>query len=769
MFSKIKTFLGNSTVLKHWLLSYLLVLVIPIGGFIVISFTARAIITDEITKSHSETLATIQTSIDGQLRQLQQIASSLLLDQRFRDVLHRGNTWPEIIESQTDLIELLFNYYNTISGIDVLVYILELDYVITPVTAQGSQLLSQSIEFLGHAINEHEWRMLLSDIDNFGRFFPSQYLSYRRFGEDALVFYANFGLLSGFRNYHITNVFVSLQHSTIDSIFEVSEDITLLILDSYGDIVMHFGTWDEYADNFNVIWADTTYMHSNVVKIDDISYIFTTRESTVGNFEYVMLMPYGFYWRSYHNIVFIATVYMVVSLLVGLITALFLIKSNYNPVRSVLSHFRSDDGKISGNEFEIIRAHLVMLDESRSSMESSLGTQQKLLRENYLHSMLIDGKCYLSDDDILETLSLDLESKIFQMICVFAINTKDSLLTFVEGKSDKARRMSLAFLVGNVLDELLENKFEYLSAETDSAIAFAFLCDKNELADFESVFESVSNKLCEVFIEHFGLELNLVWGYPVENMDELYFVYRSILAEHANQRTTPEIRVVRTTQLEEHMRRFAPAFDEYSSLLCEAVQHKVTLDATNILDMLFMELDADGEPFPYVRFRIFAIVDKLCSIVSSSKDFQQSPAVYTTLISLTDSSNQVELKQSLSNLISLLCNEDADGKKGTYGLSTRIEAYINENYADKNLNITMIADHMGLSAKYISKVYKLQAGQGLLNYINCIRINKAKEIITRGYVTINDVSEHVGYTNQRTFRRAFRKLEGINPSEYNFR
>lgn len=756
--------------LKHWLLSYLLVLVIPIGGFIVISFTARTIITDEITKSHSETLATIQTSIDGQLRQLQQIASNLLLDQRFRDVLHRGNTWPEIIESQTDLIELLLNYYNTISGIDVLVYIIELDYVITPVTAQNSQLLSQSIEFLGHAIDEHEWRMLLSNIDNFGRFFPSQYLSYRKFGEDALVFYANFGLLSGFRSYHTANIFVSLQHSTIDSIFEVSDDITLLILDSYGDIVMRFGTWEECADSLNILWADTTYMHSNVVKIGDAGYIYTTRASTIGNFEYVMLMPYGFYWRSYHDIVFIATVYMVVALLVGMITALVLIRSNYSPVRSVLSHFRSDDGEISGNEFDIIRAHLIMLDKNRSSMESSLGTQQKLLRENYLHSMLVDGKCYLSDDDILETLSLDLESKIFQMSCVFAINTKDSLLAFVDDKGGKSRRMSLAFLIGNVLDELLENKFEYLCAETDSAIAFAFLCNKNELTDFESAFESVSNKLCEVFIEHFGLELNLVWGYPVENMEELYFVYRSILAEHANWRTAPGVRVVRTKQLEEERTsRFAPAFDEYSSLLCEAVQHKVMLDATNILDMLFIELDAGGEPFPYVRFRIFAIVDKLCSIVSTAKDFQQTPAVYSILICLTDSSNQVELKQALSNLISLLCDEEADEKKENYGLSTRIEAYVNENYADKNLNISMIADHMGLSAKYISKVYKLQAGQGLLNYINCIRINKAKEIIAKGCASINDVSEHVGYTNQRTFRRAFRKMEGINPSEYNFR
>ena len=118
-------------------------------------------------------------------------------------------------------------------------------------------------------------------------------------------------------------------------------------------------------------------------------------------------------------------------------------------------------------------------------------------------------------------------------------------------------------------------------------------------------------------------------------------------------------------------------------------------------------------------------------------------------------------------MISLLCGEETDLIEENDGLSARIGAFVNENYADANLNITMIADHMGLSAKYISKVYKLQAGQGLLNYINCVRIRKAKEMIAKGGVSINDVSKCVGYTNQRTFRRAFQKVEGINPSEYN--
>jgi YesN/AraC family two-component response regulator len=78
----------------------------------------------------------------------------------------------------------------------------------------------------------------------------------------------------------------------------------------------------------------------------------------------------------------------------------------------------------------------------------------------------------------------------------------------------------------------------------------------------------------------------------------------------------------------------------------------------------------------------------------------------------------------------------------------------------------MIADNTGLSDKYISKLFKLETGQGLLSYIGAVRIQKAKELLSDGPYTLNEIGEMVGYTSNKTFRRVFQKIEGVNPSLY---
>jgi AraC-like DNA-binding protein len=57
-------------------------------------------------------------------------------------------------------------------------------------------------------------------------------------------------------------------------------------------------------------------------------------------------------------------------------------------------------------------------------------------------------------------------------------------------------------------------------------------------------------------------------------------------------------------------------------------------------------------------------------------------------------------------------------------------------------------------------------GEGILDYVNRIRINKAKEIIaTRRYST-EEAGKMVGYTSNQTFRRAFVKIVGMPPGKY---
>lgn len=73
---------------------------------------------------------------------------------------------------------------------------------------------------------------------------------------------------------------------------------------------------------------------------------------------------------------------------------------------------------------------------------------------------------------------------------------------------------------------------------------------------------------------------------------------------------------------------------------------------------------------------------------------------------------------------------------------------------------------MGITPKYLSRFFKLQTDMNLTDYINEIRMEKAKELLSSTNVQIGKISTMVGIYSRATFIRNFKKIEGCSPSEY---
>ena len=100
---------------------------------------------------------------------------------------------------------------------------------------------------------------------------------------------------------------------------------------------------------------------------------------------------------------------------------------------------------------------------------------------------------------------------------------------------------------------------------------------------------------------------------------------------------------------------------------------------------------------------------------------------------------------------------------GAQGIVNSVVEYVKEHYQDNSLNISMIAEGIGKNPKYISRVFKEEMQEGILDYVNRLRIRKAQVLIRSGQYTLEQVSEMVGYASVRTFRRAFQKETGKTP------
>jgi|GEM_PF-6893228 len=90
--------------------------------------------------------------------------------------------------------------------------------------------------------------------------------------------------------------------------------------------------------------------------------------------------------------------------------------------------------------------------------------------------------------------------------------------------------------------------------------------------------------------------------------------------------------------------------------------------------------------------------------------------------------------------------------------------YISSNLAEANL--TSISERFHMNTNYVSQYFKKHQGVTFTDYINRLRIDKAKELLLSTDYTASDIGKLVGFNNANAFIRMFKKLEGTTPNEY---
>ena len=60
----------------------------------------------------------------------------------------------------------------------------------------------------------------------------------------------------------------------------------------------------------------------------------------------------------------------------------------------------------------------------------------------------------------------------------------------------------------------------------------------------------------------------------------------------------------------------------------------------------------------------------------------------------------------------------------------------------------------------------IYTGEGLLDYINNVRINHSLALFADSSLSVEDISAMVGYSTSKTFIRTFKKIMGITPAKY---
>ena len=122
--------------------------------------------------------------------------------------------------------------------------------------------------------------------------------------------------------------------------------------------------------------------------------------------------------------------------------------------------------------------------------------------------------------------------------------------------------------------------------------------------------------------------------------------------------------------------------------------------------------------------------------------------------------------ETLNALCLQLCESVSHQKKAHRNeVVQQVESYLEQNYADAGLGLAKVSVKFDLSEGYLSAIFKKETGTNFAEYLEQLRIHAACEMLSQGG-KVTEISTQVGYNSIQSFRRAFKRVMGINPSEY---
>lgn len=91
--------------------------------------------------------------------------------------------------------------------------------------------------------------------------------------------------------------------------------------------------------------------------------------------------------------------------------------------------------------------------------------------------------------------------------------------------------------------------------------------------------------------------------------------------------------------------------------------------------------------------------------------------------------------------------------------------YFDKHYME-DLTILDLAKNFNMSTSYFSHFFKQYAQKSVIEYINELRVLRAKTFLEKEEASISEIATRVGFSDINYFSRKFKAISGITPTEY---
>ena len=471
---------------------------------------------------------------------------------------------------------------------------------------------------------------------------------------------------------------------------------------------------------------------------------------------------------------------LLASLVIGIFLTMYLVQRNYSPLRKLLGSIApqpDQEGDNDRNEFHLLARAIALARQESNQAHDWIEQNKSLLQEHFIrkliHGTSVSGP---SQSDMLAAHGLDFDQKPFVVVLV----TVENLSTFEKTKRELRPgepQKVLQFLISSTLQKYFEASATVVGIEDLGTFVYivSFLHNTPEPDEIKEHLISLGRELeqsCQ-------LTCSLSCSQLQQGHETLAIAFDEACRTMEYQLVVGNASYGTFADLPEDSphpaRYYYPMAEEIR--LMNALKAADRMTAHSIIDQVLAKNPLVASPSGGIgRLLAYDLAATMVKALAEVHQEQDSSSIsIDSLHRMSEVRGPESLKPELFSLVDQVCNQAqvrGDTARDQYRthanrlLTAKIRHHIQGHIDNVGLNISSIADELGFGPTHISRVFRENQDQGLLDFINTVRVNRSKEFLKNRDLTLQEVARANGFQDANAYIRIFKKILGMTPGKY---
>lgn len=546
---------------------------------------------------------------------------------------------------------------------------------------------------------------------------------------------------------------------------DIQKNGWMYIADDAGNIIASYNLEEQNLDitelNLNISEGFTEK------SINGEKFITLHTSSPYMKWNYVAAIPARIFEEQVGSIRVVFTFTIAVTIVIGIIMASYLAYRNSRPIKSLINRLKDAVGTedySNTSEYDFIEGKISQLVRSNKTLQEDLRNQIPFLQASFFERLL---KGEFNHPNDIETAARYANIKIqgdYFIVILMRLNGYNG-----EIAKDNSKEIDVARVVGA---KVLKEKFCgqcFLHNIDEDKIAVILLINEDSVNAYEDLIECRLGEIIDELHQNYNIRVSFGIGKLYKNLFDVSNSFRQAGKALEYKAGNVVRRVIWFKNIPQSSSGYYYPIDLEIRLM-NLVKAGEENEVLNLLKQLYIKnfiqsrlSNIDTEQFIYeMRGTIIKLKNELLL-----EDEPESEKVDRLIKEMDDAQSVDIIYVCIENIYKNFClyvNQKRQSRNER--LLENVMEYVNSNYMDDSLCLFTVASEFDLTEKYLSQFFKERTGENFSAYVEKVRMQRTIELLDEEELSITDIARQVGYNNNNTFYKAFKRIYGVSPSEY---